>query len=201
MSDIGDYTTIVTNTSELINPLMPTQDEVKDSFCKYLHEDVNELTRTVTITNKLELSLNVTKVWDDEGDQDGMRPDNVTIILKADDAEIERVTLNSSNWTYTFKNLKICDEDGHPIEYSVDELNVPENYTKAITKEGYAFYITNTHNPENISLNISKIWNDSDNQDGVRPNNITINLLADNELIKTVQIKPAKKQKRQTNNV
>ena len=47
---------------------------------------------------------------------------------------------------------------------------MPAGYTSAISTdiEGYVF-VTNTHAPEVVSLTINKDWDDSDNQDGIRP--------------------------------
>jgi AraC-like DNA-binding protein len=48
--------------------------------------------------------------------------------------------------------------------------------------------ITNKHTPSVISISGAKTWVDGNNQDGVRPESITINLLADGKVIKTITV-------------
>ena len=44
--------------------------------------------------------------------------------------------------------------------------------------------MTNTYEPEKIDeLSGTKTWEDDDNRDGLRPDSITINLLADGEKV------------------
>ena len=78
------------------------------------------------------------KTWDDNNDQDGKRPPKITVILKktvnGQTSEVKRqdVTPNSEGkWKYEFTNLPLY-QDGKPITYSVDEVDVP-GYTKETT--------------------------------------------------------------------
>ncbi len=50
--------------------------------------------------------------------------------------------------------------------------------------------ITNTHIPETTEATITKVWDDANNQDGIRPTSITMQLLADGEEVegKTVTL-------------
>ncbi|WP_194215954.1 Cna B-type domain-containing protein, partial [Streptococcus ruminantium] len=50
--------------------------------------------------------------------------------------------------------------------------------------------ITNTYKPSTTSIKVNKVWKDKDNQDGLRPTSITVNLLADGEVVKTETITP-----------
>ena len=43
--------------------------------------------------------------------------------------------------------------------------------------------LTNTHTPDVIDIPVTKIWNDQDNQDGLRPSSIVVNLLANGEKV------------------
>ena len=52
------------------------------------------------------------------------------------------------------------------------------------------FTITNRHQPETTQIDIEKIWDDGDDHDGLRPESITVNLLADGEIVQTVTVKP-----------
>ena len=72
--------------------------------------------------------VTVEKVWDDNEDIKGRRPDSVTVQLTADgntiynDQELEKVVLSDENsWTYTFQDLPKYTEQGEEINYSVVE--------------------------------------------------------------------------------
>lgn len=135
------------------------------------------------------LTITGKKVWDDAEDQDGKRPESITVILnktvKGETTEVARTTViedNEGNWTFTFTDL-YAKEDGEDIIYTVDEITV-DGYTKSI--EDYT--ITNTHTPETISYNLTKNWEDYDNNDGLRPEKITIKVYANDELVKTIEM-------------
>ena len=123
--------------------------------------------------------VNVTKVWDDANNQDGVRPVNVTVELFADGVKINETVLSADNdWKFTFPNLPVY-KDGVVIVYTVNETPVA-NYTVDITvNDDGTFVINNTHIPEVTEVNVTKVWTDNDNQDGVRPVNVTVELFAD----------------------
>jgi len=144
-------------------------------------KDENGLTVTNTATP---IEISVTKAWEDEDDQDGIRPDSIQVQLTAGGENIgQPIELKEANdWSNTFKELPAYDDDGDLIEYSVHELNVPESYTSVVDKDNDGnFVITNTHTPELIDLEGTKTWEDENNQDGKRPESITVRLLANGD--------------------
>nr|WP_295160431.1 Cna B-type domain-containing protein [uncultured Methanobrevibacter sp.] len=183
-----EYIPAKENSSELINPLMPTQDQVTNKYYKYLDLDINKLLKTVTITNKLEVvSINVTKKWEDDGDHDGFRPDKVTIHLTAGNKTIATVNLIGSDWNFTFKNLPKY-HDGVLITYNVIEDAVDNYNVSYANNSAYNFTIINSRVIEFVFVNVTKNWNDNFNQDGIRPTNVTIMLLADGANIKNATL-------------
>ena len=65
------------------------------------------------------------------------------------------------------------------IKYTVNETAVA-NYTAVITNaSAYDWTVTNNHTPIVTELNVTKVWVDADNQDGVRPVSVTVELFAD----------------------
>ncbi|PNZ72272.1 Cna B-type domain-containing protein, partial [Mammaliicoccus stepanovicii] len=48
--------------------------------------------------------------------------------------------------------------------------------------------ITNTYKPESTKVSGEKVWKDHDNQDGKRPEKVTVNLLANGEKIDSVEV-------------
>ncbi|WP_207719513.1 Cna B-type domain-containing protein, partial [Peptostreptococcus canis] len=126
------------------------------------------------------VSVQITKAWEDKNNQDGKRPNSVTIKLLADGQEVPGKTLiltKVNNWTGSFTDLDEY-KAGKKIEYTIKEDFIGNGYTSDITgtaKDGYI--VTNTREPEKTVVEGSKTWDDKDNQDGKRPETITINLL------------------------
>ena len=102
---------------------------------------------TFTITNTHEIETNdivVTKVWEDEDNESGKRPESVTIILLADGEECGRIELSSDNdWTHTFEGMPVNDEYHKEITYSVSEEVVPKDYEVAYEETSDGFIIHN----------------------------------------------------------
>lgn len=134
-------------------------------------------------------SVTVTKAWNDAGDQDGLRPAEITVKLLADGKDTGKtLTLSKENrWMGIFSGL---DEyaGGEKIVYSIEEVSV-KGYDSVITGDASAgFVITNSHTPVEIDLSGSKTWDDADDQDGKRPDSITIRLYANGEQVKVVTV-------------
>ena len=128
-------------------------------------------------------SLTVTKHWADEHNRDGKRPASITVRLLADGEPTEKTLVLSADnkWEGSFTEL---DEkkDGKDIDYTVEEVDVPENYESNVKEiENVGFEIINTHKPETIDVSGKKVWKDNSDQDGKRPVSITVRLLADGE--------------------
>ena len=138
---------------------------------------------TITNTHTPEkTAVSVQKVWDDADDQDGKRPETVTVRLLADGQDTGKtLTLNADNdWADSFSGLDVYNE-GVPIAYTVEEEAVT-GYQSSITGDAAdGFTITNTHTPEKTALSVKKVWDDADDQDGKRPDAVTVRLLADGE--------------------
>ncbi|HJE18919.1 MAG TPA: Cna B-type domain-containing protein [Aliicoccus persicus] len=147
-------------------------------------EEDPEVEEGYIVTNSLTpdvTSVTVTKGWNDANNQDNIRPDSIEVQLTADGESIEDVVvLNAdNNWTYTWSGLDL-NADGVAIDYSVEEVDVPEGYTSSINDSNHGnIIITNSYDPELIEIPVLKLWDDADNQDGVRPSYVSVNLLAD----------------------
>ena len=126
------------------------------------------------------ISIQVTKAWNDQDNQDGKRPDSVTIQLLANGKEVNGRTLlltAANNWTDTFEGLNEY-QAGKKIEYTIKEVSVGTGYTSTVSGNARdGFTITNSREVEKTSVAGKKTWNDQNNQDGKRPSSITINLL------------------------
>ena len=200
---------ITSKNGELVEPLYLTTDENGEAVTperlnsdEYTIEEVeppvgyeiDTASVTVNVTPEtiviktfsdkpIKTEATVKKVWDDADDQDGLRPESIEVELKNGDKVVDTVTLDESNgWTKTLTNLPAYDK-GQKITYTWSEKNVPEGYELSTSTEGTVTTLTNKHTPETTSLEGKKVWKDNDDQDGVRPESITINLLADGEKV------------------
>ncbi|WP_381420284.1 Cna B-type domain-containing protein [Staphylococcus hyicus] len=159
-------------------------------------ENYSTTINDTTITNKYtpgKTSATVTKNWEDANNQDGKRPANIQVELLADGVPTGKtVTLNSENeWTYTWQNL---DEkaQGKTITYTVKEISKVNAYTSSIDNSNMGnLIITNHYTPETTEVNGTKVWNDKDNQDGKRPESVTVNLLKNGEKVDSQNVNAA----------
>ena len=147
-----------------------------------------------TIINKYQpgkTSISVVKAWEDGNNQDGLRPTDIKVQLYADGTpEGEEITLNAGNqWSYTWSDLDEM-KSGQKISYTVKEAGKVTGYDTVISGEAKTGYvITNSHTPELTKISGEKIWDDGDNQDGKRPESITVNLFANGEKIDSKAVK------------
>ena len=139
-------------------------------------------TDSVTLVNTYrkvtKISVSGEKTWDDQDNKDGIRPKQITVNLLADGKKADSKTVTAGSdgrWTYTFSGLKEYNGD-KKIAYTVSEEAV-DGYTAAYD----GMNIVNRHvpEPEKISVSGEKTWDDGNNQDGIRPAQITVDLLAD----------------------
>lgn len=146
-----------------------------------------------TITNSYKpgkTSVTVTKRWEDNNDQDGKRPSAIKVQLYADGkAQGKEVELSAkNNWTHTFSNLPLKAK-GKEIQYQVKEVGTVKGYTSTVddSKKGNVV-ITNSRTPEVTEVAVKKIWDDADNKDSLRPEKITVRLLADGQEVAVKEI-------------
>ncbi|MDO5346419.1 MAG: Cna B-type domain-containing protein, partial [Lachnospiraceae bacterium] len=111
------------------------------------------------------------KTWNDNNNQDGKRPESITIRVWNGATEVasQEVTPDENgNWSWSFTDLPKY-ENGQEITYTVTEDAV-EGYESEVT----GYNVTNSYTPETTEVSGSKTWNDAENQDGKRPESITI---------------------------
>lgn len=113
------------------------------------------------------------KIWNDDNNRDGLRPNTITVLLFADGQKIDSMTVSAqSNWAFTFKDLP-KNKNGKTILYTIGEIAV-SGYTSVVN----GYNITGTHTPQRFTASGSVQWNDDSNRDGKRPQSLTVNLLA-----------------------
>ena len=157
-----------------------------------ISDPVNE--GTITVTNKrdnfLTTSRTVKKVWHDDDNQDGKRPDELVVKLMDGETEVGSVTLKASNnWTATIDGLPL-NRGGSAINYTWAEFEMPEGYTlEDKTTEGLVTTITNKHESEIIPIKVKKIWDNSKNTYGfTNPTSIKATLKDGETVLKDVTL-------------
>ena len=168
-------------------------------------EAVAEYESTITdftITNKYapkEIDYKVTKVWNDANNQDGKRPESVTVqLFKSVDGskpvavEGKKLTLtakdktDANTWVASFTNLPQY-EAGKEITYSIKEVDVPAGYKASVTGQ----VVTNTHDIETVVLSGTKVWKDNNNQDGKRTKSVKVQILNGDKVVQEIEVSEA----------
>ena len=122
--------------------------------------------------------------WNDADNQDGIRPASVEVELYANDqATGNKVTLTAeNNWKAAFAETDMK-KNGVRIAYTaVVTSGDVAGYTSSVTGNALddnGFVVNYAHTPEVTKVTTSAVWNDADNQDGIRPNYVSVQLKAD----------------------
>ena len=133
---------------------------------------------TVVNTPIPTMEISVSKVWDDNSNQDGIRPDSLTVHLLQNNTHYgTTLTLNAANnWQAQWEDLPVTDSLGNTYSYTVEEV-VPTGYTASVSGSAAGgFVLTNSHTPATTAVHARKVWNDDNNRDGVRPDSVTLQL-------------------------
>ena len=135
------------------------------------------------------------KVWLDENNKFGTRPDSITVELYANgvlvpDAKPTWKDTKTNAWTYTFSKLPTVDEAGKSITYTVREVPV-ENYESSVNGTTITNKLIPSEIEEFTNLTGLKTWNDADNASGKRPESITVHLLRDGVVVETLTVTAA----------
>ena len=124
-------------------------------------------------------SVNVTNVWEVDNYRDGVSPGSVVVVLLANGTIFDEATLNAGNgWFASFSDLYVYAHNGSLINYTIREVPV-EGYNTTITHNTAGNYtIANSHIPALTVVNVTKVWEDDNNRDGIRPGSVVVELLA-----------------------
>ena len=80
----------------------------------------------------------------------------------------------ADGWKHTFENLYVYNNT-KKIEYSIREIVNNGNYSGVVSNSTpYNFTVVNTHVPAVTSVNVTKVWDDDNNRDGVRPVSVVV---------------------------
>ena len=153
-------------------------------------EITNTYTPPQTPPEKTEVA--VEKIWEDQNNKDGKRPEKITVHLYRNGQLYQTRKVSAKDgWKVVFTDLDKY-EDDKEIIYTVVEEKV-EGYTGKVSgnaKDG--FVLTNTRKPqtppEKTEVAVEKIWEDQNNKEGKRPEEITVHLYKNGQLFQTKKI-------------
>ena len=157
----------------------------------------NQRTYWTTVVNVQNMEITGMKTWKDNNDAYHTRPDSITLQLyrTTDTGENKQWTEVGfmevrSPWTYEFTDLPYADEKGNPYTYRVEETP-PEpaengdHYERLPEETGYNF--TNVLKGT-VDIPVTKIWVDNHDGWGKRPASVTIQLMQNDSLYKTLKL-------------
>lgn len=143
----------------------------------------------------------VTKLWNDNNDAAGKRPDHITVQLISGGTVIKTAALSQATaWKYTFTGLDASKS------YTVKEITVTDYAAAYSGTASTGITITNTYtgtsdpgtppgpvipDPEIFDIPIRVDWYDNDNAAGKRPDAVTVYLLADGSVVASEQVRPS----------
>ena len=133
-----------------------------------------------------ESQLSVRKVWSDGNANHA--DESITVNLLKDGRVERSQVLNTENgWAYTFDRLL----EGHA--WTVEEANVPADYTVSYSTVGTMTTITNTRNytpptppTSPLDITVHKVWSSDDGKD--RPDSVTVTLYNGETAYDTVRL-------------
>lgn len=171
-----------------------TQDGTLPEGYASTNPSIDGIVTTITNSHTPEVTeVKVSKVWDDDDNEEGFRTESVTVHLMKGEDVIQTAVLNANsdpdhNWTHTWSGLAKND-NGTAINYTVTEDEV-EHYTTQITKAdgSFTYTVRNSRTVEKTQVSVEALWGDTDNAEGFRPDNITVKLMANGEQAGTVTL-------------
>lgn len=159
--------------------------------------------------------IKVVKVWEDNNNNDGLRPTAKQFlekihILDGEGNEVDKSQLqidivesNINDYALSGNIVKKHEQpeygdnawliviSGLPLlttgQYSISEDGVPSYQLVSSTgTDDTYFEITNKHEDEVVDLAVRKVWNDNNDKHKVRPTSVTVRLYADGQEIDSV---------------
>jgi len=126
------------------------------------------------------VTAKVEKLWIDENNLDGVRPEEVEVVLLKNGKATEQSLILSekNNWKGEIENLPKY-EEGEKIQYNFVLKESISEYTTTYEQNENITKITNVHKIPKVNLTVEKVWNDKNNADGIRPQTVEIGFYVD----------------------
>lgn len=165
-------------------------------------EDDKQYELTNCLTD--EINIKGAKIWKDNNNEYGTRPETITIKLYRENKNVSKeyvqeTTISADsdgNWGYEFIGLPKYDAKGVKYDYTVEENVIPEHEeghyvdTYKVTTENHEEKVIDITNrlTGTTELGGGKTWKDNNNAYGTRPDSIIVNLLANGEKVQDKEV-------------
>ncbi|MBP3541738.1 MAG: BspA family leucine-rich repeat surface protein [Clostridia bacterium] len=161
----------------------------------------NDYTRVGIVPSVIKLE----KVWKDQNNHDGLRPEAVTVaverrvaglagdfqpVMDSKNQPVTAVMDQTNNWSAQFNQLDIVNENGQRYLYTFTEVPVEGYESKVEFIDLNHYRLINVHPNEQIPVSGEKVWNDDDNANGMRPQSVTLKLYRDDEYVTSRVVTP-----------
>ena len=183
---------------ETAAPSDPPADPLAGYEAEYKDPVWDESTKTWTcdITNKYnpDFKVYVLKTWDDNEDEENIRPEKITVELMKNGQPVATPTdlTADTSWMATFEGENITKEDGgQRNEYSVREVAVPGYTTEIKTRKGDladAVSVVNTDDDTKMDIQVTKAWAGDGGDGKARPDTVTVHLTRKGESTPTASL-------------
>jgi len=179
----SDWTADFTNLHRPDEAQYSVKDVTVEHYETTKEYDSNTHTYTFTSTLSDNFNIIVKQVWDDDDNIRDLRPENTTYSLNKEDTEIDSTTLQPIDAQDEFDGLPLLDKE----KYNIPDVEI-EHYETTKTCEEVSgtqnVICTFTHKlQDNLDIHIVQIWDDDNNADGIRPNEVSYSLKRDDEAI------------------
>ena len=183
-------------------PYTLSEENVNNLYYDSANTVVDQQAKTITNTFAVpgeKVNVPVTKVWDDQNNQAGKRPNGVTITIRGNGLTREhtltaedQVEGNSNKWQYTFTDLPKYDENGNDVNYKVAEKDLGNIYYTAQNAkvDQQSKTITNTFAvpADTVNVAVQKVWDDQENAKNRRPNSVSVSLLKQGNVVENTKV-------------
>lgn len=149
-------------------------------------EEYSAVTDGTEIT-LFDTSVRATIVWDDDNDRDALRPENISLSLRPlgsdEEYKIENIQVdrNTNQTSVDFNVDGNFDIDGWIITQDADKLTSMEyDFDFKRNSDGRSFTIIEKHKPYVVDIAVDNVWEDKNNANNTRPEEVEIELTAEN---------------------
>ena len=112
------------------------------------------------------------KIWADNNNALGLRPENYTVKLYSDGTYLKQTEFTDTNWSFE-KLPKYDSTTGKEILYTISEdeilLSNGDKYLPSISGTTITNTLTGT-----VNIDVTKVWEDDENANNTRPEDITV---------------------------
>lgn len=140
-------------------------------------------TQQAAITSEPEkVAINVKRIWDDNNDQDGIRPKTIQLSLVREGSQDQVIDTKKiaagEGWTTAFRARKY-DQNGQKIRYTIVEKNMDQYDISVMGGADAGFLLVHRHTPAVVDVPVRITWTDHRNRYDDRPSAVVVSLLKD----------------------